>query len=64
MALAKERLAKEGFKVTQPSLHQLKVGRLNFWPVKGTITVDGEYTLRRDQSIDDVVRLLRNLGYR
>ena len=64
MAVAKERLAKEGFKVKQPSRHQLKVARVNFWPVTGTITVDGENTPRRGQSIDDFVRLLRKLGHR
>lgn len=64
MAVAKERLVKEGFKVKETSRYQLKVGRVNFWPVTGTVTVDGERTPRRGQSIDDVARLLRKLGYR
>lgn len=64
VAVAKERLEKEGFEVKQTSPHQLKVDCLNFWPAKGTITVDGENTPRRGQSIDEVVRLLRKQGYR
>lgn len=63
MAVAKERFVKEGFKVKEPSRHQLKVGRVNFWPVTGTVTVDGERTPQRGRSIDYVIRLLRKLGY-
>lgn len=47
--------------------YQLKIGPLNFWPRRGTITFDGEDQKRPEKGLDGLALLLesdRMYGYR
>lgn len=38
--------------------HQIKIGRINFWPGRGTITVDGEAEKRPEKGLDGLEVIL------
>lgn len=38
--------------------HQIKIGMINFWPGKGTITVDGEQQRRDAKGLPALAKLL------
>lgn len=39
--------------------HQIKIGMINFWPGKGTITVDGEQQRRGAKGLPALAKLLK-----
>lgn len=59
MALARERLEVEGFPYRQPSIFQLKIGEVNYYPSTGTITLDGHVGSDVGKGLDKLIILLR-----
>ena len=58
MQLAIKRLVNYGYAVSRKSPHQLKVGSLNFYPDRGTITQDGAKRIEQ-KGIDQFIALLK-----
>jgi hypothetical protein len=42
--------------------HQLKIGAINFWPGRGTITIDGEEQRRPDKGLVGLEKVLIDKG--
>lgn len=42
--------------------YQIKIGRINFWPGRGTITVDGEAEKRSEKGLDGLAAILISAG--
>ncbi|MDD4911062.1 MAG: hypothetical protein PHP57_02095 [Sideroxydans sp.] len=67
MAEAVAWLNQNGIRFESLPPYQLKIGPLNFWPRRGTITFDGEDQKRPENGLDGLVLLLesdRMYGYR
>lgn len=47
---------KRGLPLTRPDGHQVKSGRVNFWPNTGTITIDG-YRKIKERGLDAFLEL-------
>lgn len=45
------------YKLFRP--HQLKIGAINFWPCRGTITIDGEIEKRAAKGISGLFEILK-----
>lgn len=58
MQLAIKRLVNCGYAVSRKSPHQLKVGSLNFYPDRGTITQDGAKRIEQ-KGIEQFIALLK-----
>jgi hypothetical protein len=59
-----KRLRQEGYFVSRPTDYQIKVGDLNFWPDKGTITRDGQRGRLSEQGLDALIALLPRRHHR
>lgn len=67
MAEAVAWLNQNGIRFESLPPYQLKIGPLNFWPGRGTITFDGEDQKRPEKGLDGLMLLLesdRMYGYR
>ena len=51
-------LSKKGIGFDRPSLHQLKIDDLSFWPGKGTIFRDGADAPEEERGVDALIKLL------
>jgi hypothetical protein len=60
-ALAKLRAL--GFEPDGPTEYQLKIDIVNYYPVKGTVFVDGEVCRRDETGFEALVAVLREFGY-
>lgn len=49
-----------GYRFIPP--HQIKVGEINFWPGRGTITIDGEDQKRPVKGLEGFIRILNAYG--
>ena len=61
MAAAEAWLRRLGFGYERPSPHQLKVGKVNFYPSTGTIQVDGEPARRPETGLPEFQRLIEGM---
>ncbi|MEQ1941477.1 hypothetical protein ABMA32_03545 [Mesorhizobium sp. VNQ89] len=57
MASAIKALQQRGVAVWRPSIYQLKIGDLNFWPATGRITRDAAPKITR-QGLDALLKML------
>lgn len=57
-------LDEKGWMYRVLSNSQIKIGRINYWPSSGTITVDGELKKRSMSGLDEFLRLLDDVGDR
>lgn len=67
MAEAVAWLNQNGVRFESLPPYQLKIGRLNYWPGRGTITFDGEDQKRPEKGLDGLALLLESdemYGYR
>lgn len=60
MAEAVAWLNQNGIRFESLPPYQLKIGPLNFWPVRGTITFDGEDQKRPEKGLDGLALLLES----
>jgi hypothetical protein len=58
--VAMKTLKHEGFPFRRTSEHQLKVGRINFYPGKGTIFFDGNKTVEKETGLAAFIKILRS----
>ena len=58
MAAAIQWLRSKNVDYKQLTLHHLKMGRINFWPITGVITVDGENSKREDKGLASLESIL------
>ena len=58
--VAMKALKQEGFPFKRPTEHQLKVGRINFYPGKGTIFFDGNKKAEEETGLAAFIELLRS----
>lgn len=49
-----------GYRFIPP--HQIKVSQINFWPGRGTITIDGDDQKRPEKGLDGFILVLGSLG--
>lgn len=42
--------------------YQLKIGQINYWPGRGTITIDGEISKRAEKGLEALEALLTEAG--
>ena len=61
MATAEAWLRRAGVRFTRKTNFQVKIGRVNFYPVRGTIFVDGEPGQRRERGLAALADVLREL---
>ncbi len=62
MAAAEAWLRRAGIRFTRKTNFQVKIGRVNFYPVRGTIFVDGEPGQRRERGLAGLESVLREFN--
>jgi hypothetical protein len=62
MAAAEAWLRRAGVRFTRKTTFQLKIGRVNFYPVRGSIFVDGEPGQRAERGLNALENVLRQFG--
>ena len=59
MAAAEAWLRRAGIRFTRKTTFQLKIGRVNYHPARGSIFVDGEPGQRGERGLDALAGVLR-----
>lgn len=62
MAAAEAWLRRAGIRFTRKTNFQLKIGRVNYYPARGTIFVDGDPAQRPARGLAALEQVLRELG--